>query len=174
MALAGGRYVLIPAAVAFIRMPDGAIRAELSAVLADVRSGRVDWRTLVKGLGATPEAALVAALEFMLPAADEQLMSYDVTLVPGDGIGPEITAATVRVLERTGLTFRWDEQIAGMAAVEAAGTPLPDATLESIRKTRLALKGPSDDAGRHRFPLGERRACGRNSNSSPMCGRRGP
>ncbi|MEO8296145.1 MAG: isocitrate/isopropylmalate dehydrogenase family protein [Gemmatimonadota bacterium] len=69
-------------------------------------------------------------------------MSIDVTLIPGDGIGPEITAATVKVLEKTGLSFNWDEEIAGMAAVDATGTPLPDATLESIRKNRLALKGP--------------------------------
>src|ERR671928_2169531 len=69
-------------------------------------------------------------------------MTYDVTLIAGDGIGPEITAQTVRVLEATGLKFRWDEQLAGMAAVEATGTPLPDATVESIRKTTLALKGP--------------------------------
>ncbi|MFZ5623631.1 MAG: isocitrate/isopropylmalate dehydrogenase family protein [Gemmatimonadota bacterium] len=70
------------------------------------------------------------------------MTAIDVTLIPGDGIGPEITAETVRVLEATGLTFNWDEQLAGMAAVEATGTPLPDATLESIRQTRLALKGP--------------------------------
>jgi isocitrate dehydrogenase (NAD+) len=69
-------------------------------------------------------------------------MTLHVTLIPGDGIGPEITAATVKVLEKTGLGFEWDEQIAGMAAVDATGTPLPDTTLESIRRTRLALKGP--------------------------------
>jgi isocitrate dehydrogenase (NAD+) len=69
-------------------------------------------------------------------------MTYDVTLIPGDGIGPEITAQTVRVLEATGLRFSWDEELAGMSAVEATGTPLPDATVESIRKNRLALKGP--------------------------------
>jgi isocitrate dehydrogenase (NAD+) len=69
-------------------------------------------------------------------------MTYDVTLIPGDGIGPEITAQTVRVLEATGLRFNWDEELAGMAAVEATGTPLPDATVESIRKNSLALKGP--------------------------------
>ena len=69
-------------------------------------------------------------------------MSIDVTLIPGDGIGPEITAATVMVLEKTGLKFNWDEQIAGVTAVEATGTPLPDTTLDSIRRTRLALKGP--------------------------------
>jgi isocitrate dehydrogenase (NAD+) len=69
-------------------------------------------------------------------------MTYDVTLIPGDGIGPEITAQTVRVLKATGLRFNWDEELAGVAAVEATGTPLPDATIESIRKNALALKGP--------------------------------
>ena len=69
-------------------------------------------------------------------------MPFDVTLIPGDGIGPEITAETVKVLERSGLRFRWDEQVAGMAGVDATGTPLPDATLDSIRRTGLALKGP--------------------------------
>jgi isocitrate dehydrogenase (NAD+) len=69
-------------------------------------------------------------------------MSYHVTLIPGDGIGPEITAETVKVLEATGLKFEWDEQLAGVAAVDATGTPLPDATIESIRHRKLALKGP--------------------------------
>ena len=59
-------------------------------------------------------------------------MTVDVTLIPGDGIGPEITAQTVKVLEATGLRFRWDEELAGVAAVDATGTPLPDATVESI------------------------------------------
>src|SRR5207247_2128991 len=74
--------------------------------------------------------------------APAHAMTYDVTLIPGDGIGPEITAQTVMVLEATGLRFNWDEELAGMAAVEATGTPLPDATVESIRKNALALKGP--------------------------------
>ncbi len=69
-------------------------------------------------------------------------MTYNVTLIPGDGIGPEITTATVKVLEATGLEFNWDEELAGVAAVEATGTPLPDATIESIRKNGIALKGP--------------------------------
>ncbi len=69
-------------------------------------------------------------------------MTYNVTLIPGDGIGPEITAETVKVLEATGLRFAWDEQLAGVAAVDATGTPLPDATIESIRHRKLALKGP--------------------------------
>jgi isocitrate dehydrogenase (NAD+) len=69
-------------------------------------------------------------------------MTYDVTLIPGDGIGPEITAQTLKVLKATGLRFNWDEELAGMAAVDATGTPLPDATVDSIRKNSLALKGP--------------------------------
>jgi isocitrate dehydrogenase (NAD+) len=69
-------------------------------------------------------------------------MTTHVTLIPGDGIGPEITAETVKVLEATGLRWEWDEQLAGVAAVEATGTPLPDATIESIRHRKLALKGP--------------------------------
>jgi isocitrate dehydrogenase (NAD+) len=69
-------------------------------------------------------------------------MTFDVTLIPGDGIGPEITAQTVKVVEATGLRFHWDEELAGVAAVDATGTPLPDATVESIRKNGLALKGP--------------------------------
>jgi isocitrate dehydrogenase (NAD+) len=69
-------------------------------------------------------------------------MTYDVTLIPGDGIGPEITEQTVKVLKATGLRFHWDEELAGVAAVDATGTPLPDATVDSIRKNALALKGP--------------------------------
>ena len=69
-------------------------------------------------------------------------MRYDITLIPGDGIGAEITAATLRVLEATGVEFHWDRQLGGMSAVDATGDPLPPATLESVRRTRLALKGP--------------------------------
>jgi isocitrate dehydrogenase (NAD+) len=64
------------------------------------------------------------------------------TLIPGDGIGPEVSDATVEVLDALGSPFAWDVQKAGMAGVEASGDPLPPATLASIRKTRLALKGP--------------------------------
>jgi len=69
-------------------------------------------------------------------------MPTAVTLIPGDGIGPEITDATVRVLDAAGAKLEWDEQLAGMAAVSAHGTPIPAETLESIERTRLALKGP--------------------------------
>ncbi len=69
-------------------------------------------------------------------------MTYRITLIPGDGIGPEITRATVSVLEATGIKFDWEVHTVGEAAVEKFGTPLPEATLESIRKNRVALKGP--------------------------------
>jgi isocitrate dehydrogenase (NAD+) len=65
-----------------------------------------------------------------------------VTLIPGDGIGPEIVDATLEVLSALGAPFAWDRQIAGLGGVQLAGDPLPKATLDSIRQTRLALKGP--------------------------------
>lgn len=64
------------------------------------------------------------------------------TLIPGDGIGPEITEATLKVLDALGAPFVWDRQVAGAAGVAAYGDPLPPACLDSIRQTRLALKGP--------------------------------
>ena len=76
-------------------------------------------------------------------------MTTRVTLIPGDGIGPSITEATVRILEAAGATFEWDEQVAGAAGVTKWKDPMPDATLESIRQTRLALKGPLET------PVGE-------------------
>jgi len=64
------------------------------------------------------------------------------TLIPGDGVGPEIVEATLAVLDALGTPFAWDRQIAGLEGVKSAGDPLPAATLDSIRRTRLALKGP--------------------------------
>ncbi len=69
-------------------------------------------------------------------------MAHRVTLIPGDGTGPELTEATRRVLEATGVEFEWDVREAGVDVMEEAGTPLPDDTLESIRRNRTALKGP--------------------------------
>ena len=71
-------------------------------------------------------------------------MSHEIpaTLIPGDGIGPEIVDAVVAVLDALDAPFKWDVQRAGLAGVEAAGDPLPPATLASIRQTRPALKGP--------------------------------
>lgn len=65
-----------------------------------------------------------------------------VTLIPGDGIGPEIVDATVRVVEAAGARIEWDRQLAGMAAMTAGGDPLPVTTIESITRTGIALKGP--------------------------------
>ena len=65
-----------------------------------------------------------------------------VTLVPGDGVGPEVTGAAVRVLEAAGVRITWDIQEAGAAALKKLGTPIPDALVNSLRCTRTALKGP--------------------------------
>jgi isocitrate dehydrogenase (NAD+) len=69
-------------------------------------------------------------------------MTLNATLVPGDGIGPGITAATIRILEAAGAPFSWDEQLAGVSATEHGLDPLPAATMESIEAHRIALKGP--------------------------------
>ncbi len=67
---------------------------------------------------------------------------YPVTLIPGDGTGPEILEATVSVLEATGVRFQWDVQNAGENTIAGEGTPLPDRVIESIRRNRVAIKGP--------------------------------
>ena len=76
-------------------------------------------------------------------------MSRQVTLIPGDGIGPSITAATVRIVEASGADLEWDTQLAGLAGVARYGDPIPEATLDSIKRTKLALKGPLET------PVGE-------------------
>jgi isocitrate dehydrogenase (NAD+) len=68
--------------------------------------------------------------------------THRVTLIPGDGTGPEISEATRRVLEGTGVKFDWDVQNAGVDVMDEYGTPLPDAVLDSIRDTKVAIKGP--------------------------------
>ena len=69
-------------------------------------------------------------------------MSQKITLIPGDGIGPDITKATLHVLEAAGVQIDWDVRQAGVAAVQEFHTPIPQETLDSIRTTKLALKGP--------------------------------
>lgn len=76
-------------------------------------------------------------------------MSTTVTLIPGDGIGPSIAEATIRIVEASGADIQWDRQVAGMAGVARFGDPIPDATLDSIKKNKLALKGPLET------PVGE-------------------
>ncbi len=70
------------------------------------------------------------------------LMPHRVTLIPGDGIGPELADATLAVLEATGVAFEWERVEAGEAQLAEHGTPLPPAVLESIRRNRVAIKGP--------------------------------
>ena len=76
-------------------------------------------------------------------------MATAVTLISGDGIGPSISSATVRILEAAGADIEWDPQVAGQAGVHKYGDPIPDATLDSIKRTRIALKGPLET------PVGE-------------------
>jgi isocitrate dehydrogenase (NAD+) len=76
-------------------------------------------------------------------------MPTPVTLIPGDGIGPSIAEATVRILAAAGAEIEWDRQVAGMAGVARWNDPIPDATLDSIKRTRVALKGPLET------PVGE-------------------
>ena len=68
--------------------------------------------------------------------------THNITLIPGDGIGPEVSNATKRVLEATGVRFNWDIMYAGIDVMEEYGTPLPEHVLESIRKNKVAIKGP--------------------------------
>lgn len=70
-------------------------------------------------------------------------MAYEVTLIPGDGTGPELIDATRRALEATGVGFKWDIQHAGIDVYERSGDPLPAATLDSLRRTRVGIKGPT-------------------------------
>ena len=76
-------------------------------------------------------------------------MAIPITLIPGDGIGPSIASATVRILEAAGADLEYDTQVAGMAGVARYGDPIPESTLDSIRRTRVALKGPLET------PVGE-------------------
>jgi isocitrate dehydrogenase (NAD+) len=70
------------------------------------------------------------------------MAKHTITLIPGDGIGPEIVAATVRVIEASGVEIEWETHIIGAQALEKYGTTIPDATIESIKKNKVALKGP--------------------------------
>jgi isocitrate dehydrogenase (NAD+) len=69
-------------------------------------------------------------------------MAHEVTLITGDGVGPELAAAAKRCVDATGVKINWDEREAGLDVMERTGTPLPEATMESVRRTRCALKAP--------------------------------
>jgi isocitrate dehydrogenase (NAD+) len=83
--------------------------------------------------------------EFDSIAADipKATMTYQIVLIPGDGIGPEITDATKRVIEATGLGVEWTTHLAGQAALDALGSPLPAETLAAVQKADATLKGPT-------------------------------
>ena len=69
-------------------------------------------------------------------------MAHKITLLPGDGIGPEVTQAAVRAVEATGVDIKWESMLAGAPALEASGDVLPEAVLDSLRTNRVGLKGP--------------------------------
>jgi isocitrate dehydrogenase (NAD+) len=69
-------------------------------------------------------------------------MAYTITLIPGDGVGPEVTAAVVRIIEASGVAVEWESFVAGAEALARYGDPLPQPFLESIKRNRVALKGP--------------------------------
>src|SRR5437016_3712102 len=70
-------------------------------------------------------------------------MAHEVTLIPGDGTGPELVEATRRVLEATGVEWQWDEHPAGEDVYAEEGTPFPDRTLESVKRNKVGIKGPT-------------------------------
>jgi isocitrate dehydrogenase (NAD+) len=84
----------------------------------------------------------VAAKSGDKPVSSSGGRKHRVTLIPGDGIGPEVVGAAVRAVEATGVPIEWDRQRAGREALLEEGTPIPDSLLRSIRKNRVALKGP--------------------------------
>ncbi len=86
---------------------------------------------------ATPQTAAQDGASAALPSPP-----YTVTLIPGDGIGPEVVDATVQILEATGLSFVWDRQDAGADVIPRYGTPLPDEVVNAVIKNKVALKGP--------------------------------
>src|SRR5439155_25725736 len=118
-------------------------------------------RALDTGVGRerAPPAALPAALARRPGAGARELAPHGaalapalvsavrVTLLPGDGIGPEVIGAARRVLEATGVALEWEVHEVGAPAVERGEEPLPEVVLESIRRNRVALKGPVATAG---------------------------
>src|SRR3954469_1281887 len=97
-------------------------------------------------------------------------MAHTITLIPGDGIGPELAAATTRVLDATGIGFKWEQVEAGESAIAKYGTPLPDDVLESVRRTKVGLKGPITTpvgSGFRSVNVGLRQALGLYANLRP-------
>lgn len=83
-----------------------------------------------------------ATAEYVFFLGTESWMTYRVTLIPGDGIGPEVTGATCRILEAAGAPVEWERVDAGMTAVNAGKDPLPQEVIDSLRRNRVGIKGP--------------------------------
>jgi isocitrate dehydrogenase (NAD+) len=97
-------------------------------------------------------------------------VSYKVTLIPGDGIGPEVSGAAQRVLDASGVAFDWDVREAGMTALESQGDVLPEATLDSLKRNKVGLKGPMTTpigSGFRSVNVGLRQALGLYANLRP-------
>src|SRR4051812_1948352 len=97
-------------------------------------------------------------------------MTYQVTLIPGDGIGPEVSGAAQRVLDATGVPFSWDVRQAGMTALESEGDLLPEETLASLKRNKVGLKGPMTTpigSGFRSVNVGLRQALGLYANLRP-------
>src|SRR5499427_221128 len=100
-----------------------------------------------------------------------RLMARTITLIPGDGIGPEVTDAVVRILDATGVAIEWDRQLAGALAVERTGQTLPVELVDSIRRNKVALKGPVTTPVAHGFTsvnVGLRKALDLYANLRPV------
>src|SRR5215210_4273331 len=69
-------------------------------------------------------------------------MAHTITLIPGDGIGPEVTEAVVRILASSGVSIEWEHHVAGLPAFQRTGAALPVALIDSVRRNKVALKGP--------------------------------
>src|ERR1044072_8495576 len=80
--------------------------------------------------------------DYRLLSTDFYFMKHRITLIPGDGIGPEVAAAVVRIIEASGVEIEWEEHIAGQQALDKFGKTLPDELIESIQRNKVGLKGP--------------------------------
>src|SRR5437867_9962488 len=98
-------------------------------------------------------------------------MTHTITLIPGDGIGPEVTEAVVRILNASGVAIEWEEHPAGLLAFERSGQTLPVALIDSIRRNKVALKGPVTTPIAQGFPsvnVGLRKALDLYANLRPV------
>jgi isocitrate/isopropylmalate dehydrogenase len=96
-------------------------------------------------------------------------MARTITVIPGDGIGPEVTDATLRILDESGAELEYDEQFAGVAGVERLKSPLPDETLASIRRNRVCAQGTPHHSRSARDSAPSTWRCGRSSTCTQTC-----